>query len=578
MSDGRHALVVATARYGDPKLQQLRAPAADAEELADVLGDPEKGDFDVEVVMDETHAHLTRAIARFFRDRSPQDLLLLHFSCHGVKDQDGELYLAASDTDLELLSATGISAAWLNERISRTRSRRTVVLLDCCFSGSFPSGLRARGDDVDAPQQLQGRGRAIITASNAMEYAYEGEQLKGRGRPSVFTEAVVEGLRTGEADLDQDQRVSIDDLYRYVYDRVRERTPSQTPSIKSDLEGPLYLARSTYRRPVEPAQLDPELLARTEDRYAGIREGAVQELAALLAAGPSVALAARHALLRMTSDDSRRVSARAQAALEAAQDAERTAGEAVERPPADAAESPVAAPPPAAPPEAHLVAPPPAVPPEAALAAPPARRGPRRVIAAAGALAVIALAVVLVLIVGGGDGGAQSPIPAGNLTTNPSFESDTAGWDVSTATIATERAADAPDGEHVVRVSALTPGGDFAIDDSPDTIQSSVAGRRYTAAAWVKATESTNGQLVCIGLRERASSDGEPVSDSYAAGIATVDEFREVGTFLVAQGTGNRISVHVFMDREERGESDAFLADAISIAEGPGGVTSSGDC
>jgi hypothetical protein len=569
VSDGRHALVVATARYGDPKLQQLRAPAADAEELANVLGDSEKGDFDVEVVVDETHAHLTRAIARFFRDRSPQDLLLLHLSCHGVKDEDGELYLAASDTDLELLSATGISAAWLNERISRTRSRRTVVLLDCCFSGSFPSGLRARGNDVDAPQQLQGRGRAIITASNAMEYAYEGEQLKGRGRPSVFTEAVVEGLRTGEADLDQDQRVSIDDLYRYVYDRVRERTPSQTPSIKSDLEGPLYLARSTYRRPVEPAQLDPELLARTEDRYAGIREGAVQELAALLAAAPSVALAARHALLRMTSDDSRRVSARAQAALEAAEDAERAAGKSVERPPAYAAEPPVAAPPPAVPPEARLVA-------------PPARRGPGRVIVAGAALAVIALAGGLVLIVGGGDGGGgdggESPIPAGNLTTNPSFETDTAGWEVSTATIATERAADAPDGQHVVRVRALTPSGDFSIDDSPDTIQSSVAGRRYTAAAWVKATESTNGELVCIGLRERAGSDGESVSDSYAAGIATVGEFREVGTFLVAEGTGNRISVHVFMDREEGGEGDAFLADAISIAEGPGEVASGGSC
>jgi len=204
---------------------------------------------------------------------------------------------------------------------------------------------------------------------------------------------------------------------------------------------------------------------------------------------------------------------------------------------------------------------------------------------AGAALTVIALAVVLVLIVGdggGGDGGGsdggESPIPAANLTTNPSFESDTAGWDVSTATITTERAADAPDGEHVVRVRALTAGGDFAIDDSPDTIQSSVAGHRYTTAAWVKATESTNGEPVCIGLRERAGSDGEPVSDSYAAGIATVGEFREIGTFLVAEGTGNRISVHVFMDRAEGGEGDAFLADAISIAEGPESVTSGGDC
>ena len=68
-----------------------------------------------------------------------------------------------------------------------------MLLLDCCFSGSVPFGARPRAaDTVDAQHQLEGRGRAVITASNAMEYAYEGDQLTGRGQPSVFTEAVVE--------------------------------------------------------------------------------------------------------------------------------------------------------------------------------------------------------------------------------------------------------------------------------------------------------------------------------------------------------------------------------------------------
>ena len=132
----RHALIVATANYSDPRLAQLRSPAADSEALAEVLGDPSKGDFEVQLGLNESHAELMRRIALFFRDRIPNDLLLLHLSCHGVKDENGELYLAAADTDLDLLSATGIPAAWLNERIDRTRSRRTVLLLDCCFSGS----------------------------------------------------------------------------------------------------------------------------------------------------------------------------------------------------------------------------------------------------------------------------------------------------------------------------------------------------------------------------------------------------------------------------------------------------------
>ena len=397
-SEGRHALIVATATYSDPKLAQLRAPAADAERLASVLRDPEKGDFDVDVLVNEGQATLTRAIARFFRDRRPDDLLLLHFSCHGIKDDRGELFLAASDTELDLLSATGVSAAWLNDQISRTRSRRTVVLLDCCFSGSFPFGLRARGSSVDAPEQFQGRGRALITASSSMEYAYEGDELRGEGQPSVFTEAVVEGLETGRADLDGDQLVSIDDLYNYVYDCVKQRTPSQTPNKKSELEGPLYLARSSYRPPVEPARLDPELLARTEDRYAGIRHGAVQELTALLASSdPAVALAAREALERVVNDDSRQVSESAQAAL-------RTAGETVtarDETPA----APVGAEPEIAPAEPERVETAPAV------ATAPGRRlrlGNRaRTGVALGAAVIVAL-VIAVVVFGGGGGGSAS--------------------------------------------------------------------------------------------------------------------------------------------------------------------------
>lgn len=316
----RFALVVATANYADPKLRRLRAPTADAERLAAVLADSDKGGFEVEVLVDEHEPALTRRIATFFADRRPQDLLLAHFSCHGIKDEHGDLYLTACDTEVGLLSATGLSAHWLNGQITRSRSRRTVVLLDCCFAGAFPFGMRARGAGlVDAPEQMQGRGRAIITASSALEYAYEGDDLTGEGRPSIFTSAIVDGLESGEADLDGDQRISVDDLYEFVYRRVQEHTPNQTPSIKSDLEGPLYVARSSFRPPLDAVELDPDLLARLEDRYAGVRAGAAQELGAILrGSDPALAIAARTALQRMRHDDSRSVVATVEEMLTAA--------------------------------------------------------------------------------------------------------------------------------------------------------------------------------------------------------------------------------------------------------------------
>ncbi len=319
----RDALIVAVAAYSDRKLRQLRAPAVDAEQLARVLRNPSVGDFRVEVTSDVREGELRRRLAQFFANRRPDDLLLVHFSCHGVKDESGELYLAATDTESDVLAATGVASGWLNDRIGRCRSKRIVVLLDCCFSGSFPFESRMRADEqVNIQDHLGGRGRAIITASNSMEFSYEGDELSGAGQPSFFTGAVVEALETGKADRDGDGRISVDELYDYVYDRVRERTPNQSPTILSSLEGPLYIARSSYRSPIEPGTLPRELLALIESHFASARVVAVEELANLLKSSDrSVVLAARDALEPMLGDDSRSVSTRAGQALAMAQDA-----------------------------------------------------------------------------------------------------------------------------------------------------------------------------------------------------------------------------------------------------------------
>ena len=98
-----------------------------------------------------------------------------------------------------------------------------------------------------------------------MEYAYEGDPLTGEPQPSYFTSALLEGLETGKADHDQDHQISVDELYDYIFDRVRELTPNQTPTKQSALEGPLYVARSNYTRSVEPAKLDERLILLTQN-------------------------------------------------------------------------------------------------------------------------------------------------------------------------------------------------------------------------------------------------------------------------------------------------------------------------
>jgi Caspase domain len=319
MTGARSALIVACDGYADPGLGRLRAPASDARALEGVLRDPYIGGFDVRTLMNEPAYEVALAIEEFFADRVADDLLLLHLSCHGVKDEDGELHFAMANTSLRRLAATGVAADFVNRRMNRSRSRRVVLLLDCCYAGAFERGMTARaGTGMAIESQFGGRGRAVITASSAMEYAFEGDELADAGAqaPSVFTSALVEGLATGEADRDQDGAVSLDELYDYIYDKVRASTPHQTPGKWTfGVQGELVIAQRA--RPVtQPAPLPPELQEAIDSPFAGVRLAAVQELSRMLSGSHAGRqLAARGALEGLTDDDSRSVAAAAEAVL-----------------------------------------------------------------------------------------------------------------------------------------------------------------------------------------------------------------------------------------------------------------------
>jgi hypothetical protein len=320
--DGRHALIVANYDYEDPGLRRLRAPPHDAEQLARVLRDPAIGGFSVRTMLNESAPVINEAVEDFFADRSPDDLLVLYFTGHGVKDEDGELFFAAAPTKLSRLAATAVAADFVNRRMARSRSRRIVLLLDCCYAGAFGRGMIARaGNDISFKDQFGGHGRAVITATSAVEYAFEDQHVTETrdGGPSVFTTALVEGLDTGDADRDQDGYVGLDELYDYVYDRVRRSTPNQTPGKWIfDLHGDLHIARRS--KPVTRAAALPPMLQEAIDHpLSGVRAGTVGELERLLRGRhEGLALAARLALQTLVNDDSRTVSAAAWRALGAA--------------------------------------------------------------------------------------------------------------------------------------------------------------------------------------------------------------------------------------------------------------------
>ena len=268
----RVALVVAVTDYVDASLRRLRAPAGDAADLRDLLADPEIGGFSVTSVINEKAQQIRLAIEDFLAERSPDDVLLVYLSCHGLVDLRRRLYFAARDTIKNRLAASGVEAHWLLEQLEDCRARRQVVILDCCFSGAFAQGAKG-DDDLGIGERLvgEGRGRVVLTASRGTEYSFEGEPVHGEdaARGSVFTGALVDGIRPGAADADRDGYISVDDAYTYAFDKVRESGTHQTPAALAVRRGGLDPARA-HAAPGEGAGPAPARTARdTRAGHAG---------------------------------------------------------------------------------------------------------------------------------------------------------------------------------------------------------------------------------------------------------------------------------------------------------------------
>src|SRR5262245_48024039 len=189
---GKFALIIGTNKYDDSRLSRLTPPDVDVTRLENVLRAPDVGHFDeVTTLLNEGFASVRKAIARFFSERHSDDLLLLYFSGHGVKDEQGHLYLALRESESTLLAGTAIESDFITGRMDRSPCSRQVLVLDCCYSGAVAHGaIPAPGASVGTAAAFEGTGfgRVVLCATDSIQYSWEGDRGVGEARNSLFTQ------------------------------------------------------------------------------------------------------------------------------------------------------------------------------------------------------------------------------------------------------------------------------------------------------------------------------------------------------------------------------------------------------
>lgn len=228
------ALLIGVSEYSSESgLKPLPSAAEDVQAIQRVL--LQSCEFTTENITALTNPQkhdVEEAIYQLFADRQKEDLLLFYFSGHGIKDETGKLYFSLPTTrknqNGSLIKHTAVPATLLHESMNDSRSTCQVLVLDCCFSGAFAKGLTVKDDgNIDIRAQLGGKGRAIFTSSNSIEYSFHQDNFK----LSVYTHFFVEGLETGAADLDSDGLISADEMHTYVSGKVKQAAPKMTPQF-----------------------------------------------------------------------------------------------------------------------------------------------------------------------------------------------------------------------------------------------------------------------------------------------------------------------------------------------------------
>ncbi|MFM6732960.1 MAG: caspase, EACC1-associated type [Microcystis panniformis] len=241
----KFALLIGVSEYSEG-LRSISSAIQDIEAMRRVLEHPDMGAFDqVTVLSNPDKGSMEKAVEVLFANRQRDDLVLLYFSGHGLKDQKARFFLSTRDTGRDqngdFRRATALAASKLQEYITDSRSQRQIIILDCCFSGALVQGMPIKGE-LNIQEELGGKGRAILTSSSPIEYSFESED----NDLSIYTKYLVEGIETGAADKDGDQLISVNELHEYASERVKEAAPAMTPKFYLSLEGDdtIYLAKS----------------------------------------------------------------------------------------------------------------------------------------------------------------------------------------------------------------------------------------------------------------------------------------------------------------------------------------------
>ena len=255
------AVVIGIDRYNSDSIHDLSTPVSDARAFADLL--ETKYEYKSQykshnVIRLFDQAATLTGLQTLLNDTLPNQLkptkgdrLIFYFAGHGIprNSQDGpEGYLVPQDADWHKEDSF-LSMSKVYEALSQLECHHLLVILDCCFAGTFRWAGRRKMIPILKTVRREHYDRFIrypawqvITSAahdqEALDVAKLAEDKRGEVRDekqelhSPFALALLEGLRENKADVIPDGVITAHELYVYLEQQVSKLSGErQRPGI-----------------------------------------------------------------------------------------------------------------------------------------------------------------------------------------------------------------------------------------------------------------------------------------------------------------------------------------------------------
>jgi WD40 repeat protein len=268
-SRNTYLFVVSVSKYKDSRYN-LQYATKDGRDLVNAFKQKYKEHLIVDTLFDE-QATLNNILAWKPKMQKTRlfDRVVVYVSGHGVLDKNFDFYYATQNMDFKNPRAKGLAYESIEKLLDSIPARQKLLLMDACHSGEVDKediviadkslrkahnaitmvykskgigeeeGRKPRlglSNSFELMQDLfanlnSGNGTVVISAAAGNSYAYESDEWKN----GVFTYSLLHGLKDNQADLDNNTRISVTELQKYVSSQVQKLTKgAQKPTARQE--------------------------------------------------------------------------------------------------------------------------------------------------------------------------------------------------------------------------------------------------------------------------------------------------------------------------------------------------------